>query len=294
MERVILGIDIGGTWFRIGAVDRKGQILAFEKLPVKQIFSGRDPLGELEGLLKGYLTTWKAAGVCIGVPATVDAKQKRVLQAPNLPYLEDLPLVEVLEEKLGIPVFLDRDVNFTMAYDCRELPKEGIRCGFYFGTGIGNAIMLDGKLLRGKNGTAGELGHIPMDGHTEICGCGNTGCIEPLAGGKFLTRLQKEAFPDTPMEALFTRHGQDAYLQRFVDRMAIAVATEVNLFDPDTVLLGGGVIAMEDFPRQTLVERIYVHARKPFPANGLDVRFPPDFEEKTVLGAALYGWNSIK
>ena len=294
MDKVILGIDIGGTWFRIGAVDCQGQIRSFEKLPVKQVFTGKDPLGELESFLRPYLASWNVSAVCIGVPATVNAKRTVVLQAPNLAYLENLPLVEVLEHKLGVAVLLERDVNFTMAYDCRDLPKEAILCGFYFGTGIGNAIMIDGKILVGKNGTAGELGHIPVDGYEETCGCGNIGCIEPIAGGKYLARIQKEAFPDTPVAELFTRHGGDERLCRFIDRMAIAVATEVNLLDPDRILLGGGVIAMADFPREALVDRILLHARKPFPADNIKVLFPQDFEEKTVLGAAIYGWNAMK
>lgn len=293
MEKVILGIDIGGTWFRIGAVDARGQILAFEKLPVGQVFSGSDPITELELVLRPYLAARKTAAVCIGVPATVDAKRRRVLQAPNVPYLEALQLVDVLEDRLGIPVLLERDVNVTMLYDCREIPKEGILCGFYFGTGIGNSILVNGKPLIGKNGTAGELGHIPVDGCREVCGCGNVGCMEPLAGGRYLAHLQREVFSDTPMEALFTRHGEDARLRRFVDRMAMAVATEVNLLDPEQILLGGGVIAMADFPKAYLLDRIYAHARKPFPALSLQAVFVQEFEEKTVLGAALYGWNAI-
>lgn len=293
METVILGIDIGGTWFRIGAVDARGQILAFEKLPVGQVFAGADPIAQLEKALNPYLAAWKTAAVCIGVPATVDAKRRRVLQAPNVAYLEDLQLVDALESRLGIPVLLERDVNFTMLYDCREKPREGILCGFYFGTGIGNSILVDGKPLIGKNGTAGELGHIPVDGCREVCGCGNVGCMEPLTGGRYLAHLQREVFPDTPMEELFTRHGEDERLRRFVDRMAMAVATEVNLLDPEQILLGGGVIAMADFPREYLLEQLLVHARKPFPAEALQVVFVQEFEEKTVLGAALYGWNTI-
>ena len=294
MEQVILGIDIGGTWFRIGAVDCQGQIRSFEKLPVKQVFTGKDPLGELESFLRPYLASWNVSAVCIGVPATVNAKRTVVLQAPNLAYLENLPLVEVLEHKLGVAVLLERDVNFTMAYDCRDLPKEAILCGFYFGTGIGNAIMIDGKILVGKNGTAGELGHIPVDGCDAVCGCGNRGCMEALAGGKYLAHLQEIRYPYTPIGELFTRHGEEEELVRFVDRMAIAAAAEINILNPHHILIGGGIPSMKGFPRERLLEQICLHTRKPYPAEDLNILFTEDREDKAVIGAALHAGMMLK
>lgn len=81
-------------------------------------------------------------------------------------------------------------------------------------------------------------------------------CNEILAGGKYLARLRQESYPDTPIEELFTRHGEEPLLQQFVDRMAQAVSTELTILDPDYVLIGGGVPAMKAFPREKLNERI--------------------------------------
>lgn len=294
----VIGIDIGGTNFRIGAVSEDGALALFRKLPVEQVFRSKNPLEDLTACLKEYRRTLQDQGgaaeaVAIGFPATLDRERRVVLQAPNVPFMENLPVVEALAGELGIPVFIERDVTMALLYDQAKyrLPGEGIICGFYFGTGVGNAICVDGRPLVGRGGAAGELGHIPVDGSGLPCGCGNTGCIENLAGGKYLARLQRERYPETSIARLFAEHGTGPELVRFVDRMAIAAATEINILDPDCVLIGGGVPAMEGFPRELLLERIRLRARKPYPAADLPVIFTGDEDEKCVVGGARYAWG---
>lgn len=296
MEKCIVGIDIGGTHFRIGAVSAGGTVSDFRKVPVGQVFTSRSPLDDLTGYLKDYCDGRNVEAVAIGFPATLDAQRQRVLQAPNVPGMENLPVVQVLTKELGIPVFIERDVTMALAYDCRvlDIPKQGIVCGFYFGTGVGNAISIHGVPLVGRHGTAGELGHIPVDGNDLECGCGNRGCMETVAGGKYLARLCRTVYPDTHISELFVKHGDAPLLRQFVNRMAMTVATEINILDPDYVLIGGGVPAMAGFPRELLAERIYCHARKPYPANDLNLRFVQDNEEKSVIGAALYGLAKLE
>ena len=142
--------------------------------------------------------------------------------------------------------------------------------------------------------SAGELGHIPVDGSTLICGCGNIGCMENLAGGKYLRSLTETVYPDTPIGELFTRHSSEPPLIRYVDRMAQAVATEINILDPDYVLIGGGVLAMKDFPRRTLEEMLLKRVRKPYPAENLQLLFPEDRPEKGVVGAAYFAMDLMK
>lgn len=291
MDKRIIGIDIGGTHFRIGAVGEDGTVSDFRKVPVKQVFATRDPLGDLSGYLSKYCRDRAVEAVAIGFPATLDAERRTVLQAPNVAFMEDLPVAEALTKALNVPVFIERDVTMALYYDCHKyrIPPKGIVCGFYFGTGIGNAISINGVPLVGRHGTAGELGHIPADGSAIVCGCGNVGCMEPLAGGRYLAHLCETVWQDTPIGALFTRHGGDPLLRQFVDRMAMTVATEINILDPHHILIGGGVPAMADFPRDYLLERIRFHARKPLPERDLAPIFTEDEEEKAVLGAAIYG-----
>ena len=110
----------------------------------------------------------------------------------------------------------------------------------------------------------------------------------------YLFSLQKSVFPDTPISELFAEHGQHPLLQQFVDRMAQAVATEVNILNPHHILIGGGVPAMRAFPREYLLDRIVYHTRKPLPAQNLTVLFTEDHDHKSVIGAALYAESQMK
>lgn len=291
MDKCIIGIDIGGTHFRIGAVGEDGTVSDFRKVPVKRVFATHDPLVDLAGYLNAYCRGRNVEAVAIGFPATLDERRQKVLQAPNVAFMENLPVVEVLEKELGIPVFIERDVTLALMFDCRKyrIPDEGIVCGFYFGTGIGNAISINGVPLVGRNGTAGELGHIPVDGNPVVCGCGNVGCMETLAGGRYLAHLCETVYRDTPIGELFARHGEAPLLRQFVDRMAMAAATEINILNPHCILIGGGVPAMAGFPKDYLLERLRIHTRKPLPESDLNPIFAEDEEEKCVLGAAIYG-----
>jgi allose kinase len=290
MEKTIIGIDIGGTHFRIGAVSAEKSVTDFRKIPVGQVFHTEDPLADLIRFLRDYLPGKDAQAISIGFPATLDAQRRTVLQAPNVPFMENLPVVAALTEALSIPVFIERDVTMSLRYDClhHAIPAEGIVCGIYYGTGIGNAISINGIPLVGQNGTAGELGHIPVDGSDAPCGCGNTGCMEALAGGKALAQIQRLHYPHTPISEVFLCHSNDEELLRFVDRMAIAAATEINILNPHHILIGGGIPAMNGFPRQHLLDQIRFHARKPFPAEDLNILFTDDKEDKAVIGAAIH------
>ena len=299
MERIV-GIDIGGTNFRIGTVSRDGVLSDFRKVPVRSVFHSSDAMKDLADYLKEYCD--KAAkeaaaikAVCIGFPATLDRDRRTVLQAPNIAFMENLPVTEVLTKELNIPVFIERDVTLALCYDMKkyQLPDDGIISGFYFGTGVGNAIFINGRPLIGKNGTAGELGHIPVEGSNLVCGCGNVGCLENLAGGKYLAHLQAESFPETPISRMFSEHGHEPVLMDFIDHMAMAAATEINILNPDYNLVGGGLPSMADFPKDLLVERILFHTRKPYPAEDLDIIFTGDTPEKCVIGAAYFAFSKL-
>ncbi len=293
----VIGIDVGGTSFRAGTVSPDGTLRRFSKVPTGQVFHTPDPMGDL----CAFLTDWRRSGgeieaVSIGLPGTLDRERRVLVQAPNIPFLESLPVADRLEEVLGVPVFLERDVSMLLLQDmaCSGISREGIVAGIYYGTGIGNAICIDGRLLAGRNGAAGELGHIPADGSTLPCGCGNTGCLENLAGGKYLAELCRGVYAGTAIGDLFLRRGGEPLLTQFVDRMAMAAATEINILDPDAVIIGGGVPCMAGFPLDLLRERILARTRKPLPADNLTLLFTGDDEAKGVLGAARLAFSLLR
>lgn len=293
---MIISIDIGGTNFRIGTVTKENRLVRFDKVTTASVLTSGDVLADLAHFLKEYANGLSIEAIAIGFPATLDKQRKTVLQAPNLKYMENLPVVDTLERKLGIPVFAERDVTFALRYDVWKyhVAQDGIVCGFYFGTGIGNALLLNGIPFTGKNGTAGELGHIPVVGDTTPCGCGNIGCMECLAGGKHLAMLQRTLWTDTPIGELFVRHSDSDEFKSFVDRMAITIATEINILDPDAVLIGGGVPNMPGFPREYLRTRVLAHTRKPLPYETLNMIETEDEPEKSVIGGAMYARDKLK
>ena len=299
-DKVMIGADVGGTHFRIGAADRNGDVRHFRKMKVEEIFRTEDVLGALYAFLEEYRRnvqeTDEICGLAVGFPATVNKEKTTVLQAPNVAYMEDLPVVEYLTEKMGLPVWIDRDVCMTVCADKKMLGIGDceILTACYFGTGIGNVICINGKPLSGRDGVAGELGHIPVDGSGELCGCGNVGCMENLAGGKYLAKLCREKFTGVPIGELFTRCSDTPEIRQFIDRMAMTVATEVNIVNPDPMIIGGGVPDMKNFPKELLEERIRFYTRKPYPERSLHLIFAENRGDKSVAGAALYAWDKYR
>ncbi len=292
----VLSADIGGTNFRLGAVAEDGSLEKFEKIPTGSVFSSGDVLADLERAIRAFAGELAFDAVAIGFPATLDRARTKVVQAPNIPFMENVPVCEALQRALGVPVLIERDVTFALCYDVEKyrLPIGGLICGVYFGTGIGNAMLLDGRPVTGRHGAAGELGHIPVPGSVIPCGCGNLGCLEAIAGGKAIARIQREQYPDTPIGDMFVRHGQEPPLLEVIDGMAVAVTTEINILDPDRVLLSGGVLSMKGFPRDRLDERIRAHTRKPLPWRELELLYTEDEADKSVVGGAIYARRRLK
>lgn len=288
-----LGIDIGGTHLRMGLVDRSHKLSCFEKVSVSAL--GENPVEGLIAYIEDYLTRNGAArnlcGICAGVPATVDKTCSRVMNAPNLKGFDGVDLREALSSRFSCPIAVDKDVNLLVLRDLanRESCNETI-VAVYVGTGLGNAILIDGVLLRGAHGVAGELGHIPFGESEVLCGCGNVGCSEELVAGKYLASLCRSEFPSTHISELFLKHGEDARLIAYVERLARVIASEVNVIDPSLLILGGGVLSMAGFPKELLWEKIRAHVRKPLPHDDLEVLFAVDADTGGVIGAGIRAW----
>lgn len=292
----VLGIDIGGTNLRMGLVDRQGRVEGLQVQPSSALLAG-EPLDALYGSIEAYCRQQESTplAVAIGLPSSISRDRQRVYSTPNLPGFDDLEIPGPLSARLGLPVFLERDVNFLLQWDIHQCGLQGLEniLGFYVGTGFGNAIYLNGRFYLGKNGVAGELGHIPFYGVEEACPCGNTGYAEVRCSGRALQKLAARYYPGEEMGQLFLRHGQEAPLRQFIQELALPVATEVTLLDPDAVILAGGVVAMPGFPKKMLLDEILHRVRKPYPAQGLRVLFPEHSKRSGVAGAGLYAFERL-
>lgn len=295
----VVGLDIGGTNCRIGLVDRDINIYDPYICSTNDIYKGQNFVDDLIAFISSYIDQHKKEfdilAVSMGFPSTIDYERKVLLSTPNIEGLDNIPIVALCEEQLNLPVFINRDVNMLMYHDLRymNIPKGELTLGFYIGTGIGNAIYINDEILLGKHGVAGELGHIPIYGSRIPCSCGKEGCIEAIAGGRYLEELCRTKFVGTNIKDVYLKHRDAPEIIEQIEHMAIPIATEINIFDPHNIILGGGILQMEGFPKKLLEEFIIKHTRKPYPALGLNILYALDEQQNGIIGAGIYGHEML-
>ncbi len=300
MRGAVLGIDLGETKIKFGMVNEDCLLSAYETVPISQIAdTGDGSLYKLEALIRAYLEKnhLVPAALSIGFPSTLNRSRRRLQSTPNLPGFNNTDIVSLLERNLHLcPVYIDRDSVMLYYYDRfnYQLPVDSIIIGCYVGTGFGSVISIYGKVLYGHNGSAAELGHIPILGKDHACVCGNTGCIEMLASGHRLQEISQKWYGEPDNQKIFLEHSDDPEITALIDAIAVAVATELNIIDPEFLILGGRVIQMEGFPRALLKKQVLYHARKPYPAANLKIIFSEKRSENGVKGAGLYGFARLK
>lgn len=299
-KKYVIGLDMGGTHIRVGAVTAEGALHFFSKVKTKDVLNPLKPIESLADFcneyIEAHMDSEAVLAIGIGFPSVVSKDKKSIYSTPNLDYLSNMNIVDPLQRLIQKPVFINRDVNFLLQYELsqREIKDDEIVLGFYIGTGFGNAIYFNKRFMEGKNGAAGELGHIPAFHNHEICGCGNVGCVEVIASGKRLVSLHQEYFSDAPFEDIFTTYSNDQVIDEFLQALSMPIATEINIFDPHVVIIGGGVIGMKDFPKHKLEDNILRYTRKPVPAEGLTFEYAVDTSSAGVLGAASYIYEQLK
>lgn len=283
-----LGIDIGGTSTRLLTLRGQDTWSGFRKLPTASWAQSPDALGALAELIRSVMAEQTLSGVMLGLPGILSRDRQYVVSLPFIPALNNLPVAAHLSEMIGIPIAMDKDVNHLMLWDLlqlEQLPDNAV--GFYLGTGMGNSLWLNGQFYHGEYGGAGEIGHIPWQGNALPCPCGNDGCVETLTSGHWLSLWAKQHYPQTEMSRLFSLHGDHPDLQQFVIRLAAVIASEMNILDPRYLILGGGVLAMADFPLEGLRRQIVRHLRPPVTRDGLNIMFSKVTDRTGCRGACL-------
>lgn len=298
MNDCVIGIDIGGTNFRLAAVCENQEVHFFKKVS-SEIFKQNDAAKRLCDFIECYIENYSLSSfvkaVSIGIPAVVSGDKRKIISAPNLKGFEDCELVSFLEHKLSLPVFLDRDVNFLLYSDLSQLDvsKDKTVCAFYVGTGLGNAIFIDGKIHSGKNSAAGELGHIPLFENEDECACGLRGCAESRCSGKYLEKLCEKYYPNANIHEIFKLYPHSKVLTDFVRLLAKPISTEITILDPDFSIIAGGVVDMPSFPKELLEKEIRSLVRKPYPQKNLKLYFFSHNQQSGVLGSAAFAFNKL-
>jgi glucokinase len=267
-QEYLIGVDLGGTKILAGVFNPQLKCLGRSKMSTKSE-RGPDPvINRIARCVQDVvdecdLNLKQVKGVSVGAPGAVDPDSGRVIFAPNLGW-EDVPLKKELEKQLELPVFVENDCSICTlgVYDIELERKPRNMIGIFIGTGIGGGLILEGKLYSGFNRTAGEVGHMVLEITGPKCGCGNRGCFEALASRAAIFRKIQTAIKDGQKTLLTEMLGDDlenlrsgdlrkaikrgTNLSRVIEEAAeytgIAVANLINIFNPEIVVLGGGVI----------------------------------------------------
>ncbi|QDQ15430.1 ROK family protein [Streptomyces spectabilis] len=306
-----LGLDVGGTKIAAGVVDADGHIV--ERVPAVPC-----PAADQDAMLKAAVLLIEAlrsrhpdvAGVGVGVAGLVDWPDGRVRTAPNSAF-RDAPLRRLLRDATGLPTVVDNDANTACWAEYRLGHSASYMAFVTVGTGVGGGLVLDDRLFRGGTGIGTEIGHMIVDPHgTERCGCGTVGCLEPLASGPALARYATLAAAGRPTGHRAAGHrrvtGEDvtaaaqagdpaarAQLARIGHWLGIGIATLVNLFDVELIVLGGGVAGAGEpllTPvRKSFEEYVTARAHRDLP----DIRLTRCGPEAGWVGAALLARDGL-
>ena len=268
-DPLTVGIDVGGTKVLAGVVDSHGRVLARERreTPGRSVQAVEDTIVDLVRL---FSESCNVAAVGIGAAGFVDASRSTVLFSPHLAWREE-PLRDAVMSRVHLPVVVDNDANAAALAECRFGAGVGHRLVLCvtLGTGIGGALVIDGRVFRGANGMAGEFGHIQVVPKGLRCECGNRGCWEQYASGNALVRDARElVVAGSPMAHTLRGmvNGDPAALtgQLIADAardgdplasellgeigswLGIGLAGMAAAFDPSCIIVGGGVSAAGD------------------------------------------------
>jgi len=261
-------IDLGGTSVRAIVADLDGNIAGED---IRESHAGEGLESVLRTMQDALSAALQAGGVAledvqavgIASPGAVDVVRGVVPEAPQLHGWKNVPLVRLMRERLGRPVYLANDATAAALGENKFGAGRGARHMLFLtvSTGIGGGIIIDGKVYEGANGSAGEMGHIVIDMDGPECGCGGHGCLEALASGTAMARrgaaavaageapvlaaLSRREGPVTAeMLGRAAREGEKFSRGVFRDTgryLGVALASYVNIFNPEVILIGGGV-----------------------------------------------------
>ncbi|OGW93083.1 MAG: hypothetical protein A3K16_00425 [Omnitrophica bacterium RIFCSPLOWO2_01_FULL_45_24] len=313
MMRLLLGIDIGGTNIKIALIDKKGRIKAKKTFPTAD-FKGNRALieritGETKKLLAEYGVVKKdIIGVGVGAPGAVDIRSGTVHYLTNVPDWSEVPLGNILKNKLGLLTFVDNDVNVMALGELffgSGIGAKNMLC-VTLGTGVGGGLILEGRLYRGSSYAAGEFGHVPINIAGPRCNCGSWACVEAYVGNNYIVRdvitrikngektlikklVNGKLSKITPEIISRAARAGDRFAKEIWrdvgNKVGTGLAGVVNLLNVEKIVIGGGVAEAGKILFDSIKKTIAARAMK-LPAKTVKVVKAKLRRDAGLIGAA--------
>jgi glucokinase len=318
MPKVIIGIDVGGTKVAGGLVTMKGRLVKSLVVPTRAEEGLETSYGQIVGLINSLVALAGSkdhvGGIGVCAPGPLNPKAGLVINPPNLPGWRNVELTRLLENEFHLPAKLENDANAAGLAEVLFGAAVGLRDIFYVtvSTGIGTGIIINKKVYHGKNGVAGEGGHVSIDFKSPYrCGCGTLGCIEALAAGPAMARRARVALEQDHCQPSLLRELSGGDWRKITpvmiqeaagkgDRLAHSIIDDtgfylgvwlggmISLFDPEAIVIGGGVAQIG----KPLFDKI----RQTMPDYTINRRFVaelPILPAKLQKNVGIYGAASV-
>lgn len=311
-NRTAIAIDLGGTNLRTALVDQEGRVLHWER---------RDTPLSKHGIVDSIILEvnraaaradsegLKTVGVGISTGGRVDFKTGTIVDSTALiADWQNVHIKDIVEESLDIPTAVDNDGNCSAIAEkiFGKAKSAGNFISIALGTGIGGGIYVDGKILRGENNYASEIGHVTVDANGPKCSCGSYGCVELYASGSGLARWAREEFPslarltaDSELSARsvadLARSGNAAaldLLRRSGEMLGAAAAGFVNIFNPSMIVISGSLVGLGDAYFDVFRETVRKRSIRPT-ADFLKIEFSNFNKEAGIIGAAALVFQGL-
>jgi glucokinase len=314
MARLVLAADFGGTHLRAAIVDEAGAIVYRRD----QATPAGAPAEMVQLVVELLAETVRASGerpsaACIATAGLVNANEGKVILAPNIAGFRNIVLTTPVAQRLGVPAYIENDASAAALGEFRFGAGRGTRHLLHatLGTGIGGGIVVDGRLYRGAQGFAGEIGHIILDPAGPRCMCGSRGCLEALVSGvafagraRKLLELGKSAAlkeivgygePTAAHLSEAAKKGDavcEAEIRNGGHLLGLGIGSLVNVLNPDAVTLSGGLVRMGEMLLGPMREAMQSLAYGP--AAGALVRLSELGENTGLLGAAAVAFERLE
>jgi glucokinase len=308
-DGLALGIDLGGTQLRVALVDATGSIVR-RAATATDLAGPTAVIAQIRRLCAEFGAPEPSPiGIGVSAPGPLDSETGTIIAIPTLPGWDDFPLAARLTEEFGLPVIVENDGIAAANGEWRFGAARGARHFVYVtvSTGIGGGVVVDGRLLRGRRGLAGHVGHMIVEPGGPRCSCGANGCFEALASGSALAAAAREAAMARP-DSLMAKRSPDAITGRDVvdaareeDALALSLlareaewlglgfASLAHLYSPEMIVMGGGVSQAFDLLQAGIAASFRASAMPPFRV----VKIVPAGlgDNAGLAGAAALAWE---